>query len=252
MIRFTAKEIEIEIDEPEDVVLLLKECISKLTSAESDQAEDKRPSSNAERCKRYRDNKKHVAAMSEPCHDHVESMSQACQSMSKHVTDTKEERDEKEEVLPFFPSSLSSSPSDSPNNNPITPISPLPEEKAEREENIYAVGAKDRGPLLPFGEFVRLSEAEYQRLCRDYGKQKADQMIRGMNSYIGADETGKLARKYQTRNHNLTLRNWENKDQKEKETKQQKQIPKEKSFRDLRIEMESREQDDIIESFWRV
>lgn len=245
MIRFTAKDVSIEIDEPEDVVLLLKECIEKLTS---DQPEEKRSNANAERCKRYRENKKHVEA----CHDHVASMSQACQNMSKHVNDTKEERDEKEGVLPFFPSSLSSFPSDSPINYPITPISPLPEEKAEREENVYAVGAKDRGPLMSFGEFVKLSEVEYQRLCRDFGKQKADQMIRGMNSYIGADETGKLARKYQTRNHNLTLRNWENKDRKEKESKQSKQIPKEKTFRDLRIEMEAQETGNVIDSFWRV
>ena len=64
--------------------------------------------------------------------------------------------------------------------------------------------------MKPFGEFVRLSDEEYRRLVQDFGQEKVERMIESMNSYIGEDETGRLARKYQTRNHNLTLRNWEN------------------------------------------
>lgn len=239
MIRFTAKDITIEIDEPEDVVLLLKECLSKLTS---EQPEEKRSNANAERCKRYRENKKHVEA----CHDHVTTM-------SNHVENTKEEREEKEEVLPFSPSSLSSSPSNSPINYPITPISPLPEEKEEREENVLAnvpKAKRDRGILNLYGWYVLLSDKELNSLIEKFGSEKTKQMIDNMNNYIGEDP--KRIRTYRTRNHYLTLLNWERMDQ---DRKQPKQIPKEKTFHDIAVErglvVDAAPKDDFIDSFWR-
>ena len=238
MIRFTAKEISIEIDEPEDVTAFLQSCIEKIASVKQ------RPMTDAERAKKYRDNKDRHEKRDE-------NVTNRHEKRDENVTQEKEERAEKEEVSPLVPFSLSSSPC-TPNNNPITPLSPLPEEREEREENVLATAPKakrDRGILQEFGEFVRLSQKEYLNLCTEYGKAKIDQMIIKMNDYIGEDETGKLARKYRTRNHNLTLKNWIRMDQ---ERKQPKQIPKEKTFRDIRIEMEQQAEENTIDSFWRV
>lgn len=177
---------------------------------------------NAERQKKYRESKKRNENVTENVTNYEESVTKRNENVTESVTQSKEEREEKEAVSPLIPSSLSSSPLQSPINYPITPLSPLSEEKEEREEKFMA-GVANRGALLPFGEYVKLSQKEYGRLCKDFGEQKANQMIQRMNSYIGEDTTGKLAKKYQTRNHNLTLRNWENKDSK---AKLPKQIPK--------------------------
>lgn len=214
MIRFSAKDISIEIDEPEDVVELLQVCLSKLAEVTT----GKRSMSDAERAKKYRENKKH----------RDENVTKRDENVTKRDDVTEEERDEKG-FSPLVPP-LSFSPN---TPYPITPISPL-SQKAEREEE-YMAGAGKRGELKPFGEYVRLSDNEYTRLCNDFGKAKADNMIRRMNSYIGEDETGKLAKKYATRNHNLTLRNWENRHEQETRAKQPKQIPKqqETTFGDI-------------------
>ena len=162
---------------------------------ESEAKKSKRTLTNAERCKRYRDNKK---------------MSNNVAVMSEKI----EEREEKEEILPpSSPSSLLSSPSDSPNIYPITPYNPpLSEEREEREENLYGGAAEKRGELKNFGPHVMLSEDEFLRLQKDYGYEETLRMIQRMNDYIGEDP--KLIRKYQNRNHNLTLRNWKNRDTK--------------------------------------
>ena len=201
---------------------------------------------------RYQDKKNTTADKSEKSEKAVKNSENIVENSEKPVEKVefhKEEREEEERSVSPLLSPLPFSPN---TPYPITPIIPSSQKEEEREENVYAAGAKDRGELLTFGEFVKLSASEYQRLCKDYGKIKADQMIQGMNRYIGEDETGKLAKKYQTRNHNLTLRNWENRHEREVQAKQPKQIPKEKTFRDLRIEMEAQEQEDVIDSFWRV
>lgn len=158
----------------------------------------------------------------------VKNSEKTVKNSEKSEISQEEERDEKG-FSPLVPP-LSFSPN---TPYPITPISPL-SQKAEREEE-YMAGAGKRGELKPFGEYVRLSDNEYTRLCNDFGKAKADNMIRRMNSYIGEDETGKLAKKYATRNHNLTLRNWENRHEQETRAKQPKQIPKqqETTFGDI-------------------
>ena len=180
-----------------------------------------RPMTNAERCKKYRDSKKTVS-------ENVESVS----NDTTNVT-TEEERKE-EGFSPSFPSSLSSPLI--PPINPITPIIPSSQEE-KREEGTNKKGG--RGELKPFGEFVRLSDAEYQRLVQDFGYEKTERMIEAMNNYIGEDETGKLARKYSTRNHNLTLRNWENRRAEEsRQPKAKVSLPgKSKSFYDIAVEM---------------
>lgn len=59
-----------------------------------------------------------------------------------------------------------------------------------------------RGDLLTFGEYrnVKLSEAEYERLSREYGAD-ADEAIKILDEYI--ENKGD---KY--KNHNLTIRSW--------------------------------------------
>lgn len=150
---------------------------------------------------------------------------------------TKEERAEKEEDLPLSsPSSLSSSPS-TPIINPITPYNPpLPEEKGEKEENVIAAGAAKRGPLAEYGEFVRLSEDEYQKLVDKFGTLKATMMIANMDHYIGEDP--KRQKTYKTRNHYLTLLNWQRMDEERKKAREKPQtpVPKRKTFDDLAAE----------------
>lgn len=252
MIRFSAKEVTVEIDAPEDVVSLLKTCLEKLTSESNVIADKKQAMTNAERQRKYRDKKtlQNSEESNENVTKNVTCNENVTKNVTENVTENKEEREEKEGVLPFFPSFLSSSPSNSPNNNPITPLSPLPEEKEEREEEFMA-GAGKRGELLEFGEFVRLSAKEYKKLCDDFGYQNANGMIRRMNSYIGEDGTGKLAKKYETRNHNLTLRNWENRHQQEAraKTRDAPVPPKEETWREVaeRMQREREARKEVID-----
>lgn len=155
----------------------------------------KRPMTNAERCKKYRDNKKR--------------MSECVESVSERDEMTQEE---KEEVPPLAPLPLS------PNTPyPIPPISPLPE---EREEDFGGSDGK-RGELRSFGPHVRLSEKEFLALQEKYGYDETMKMIRNMNNYIGEDQ--KLMNKYRTRNHYLTLLNWKRRDEEKKKAQQPKQ-----------------------------
>ena len=133
----------------------------------------------------------------------------------------REEREEKEAgSSPLSPSSPSSSPSDSPNNIPITPLyPPLPEEKGEREEMFGETNGK-RGELRSFGPHVKLSEKEFLSLQEKFGYEEVMKMIRNMNNYIGEDD--KLVKKYQTRNHYLTLLNWKRRDEEKQQHPQQK------------------------------
>ena len=136
-----------------------------------------------------------------------------------HSDKSEEEERKEEEVLPLSsPSSLLSSPSDSPNIYPITPYNPpLPEEEKREEEDFGGSDGK-RGELRSFGPHVKLSEKEFLKLQEDFGYEETMRMIRSMNDYIGEDP--KLIAKYQTRNHNLTLRNWKRRDDEKKNAQQ--------------------------------
>ena len=65
-----------------------------------------------------------------------------------------------------------------------------------------------------------LSEEEYLRLQKDFGYEETLRMIQDKNNYIGEDP--KLIAKYKKRNHNLTLRNWKNRDEKKNRNEKQK------------------------------
>lgn len=123
-----------------------------------------------------------------------------------------------EEALPLSsPSSLPSSPSDSPINYPITPYNPpLPEEE-EKERIARAKSAKR--DVKPFGKFVMLTEDEHSKLVAKFGERKAQDMIQNMDFYIAEDP--KRQTKYRTRNHYMTLLNWERK-REEKQAMMQK------------------------------
>ena len=134
----------------------------------------------------------------------------------KKVETNEEEREENEEGSP-----LSSPLPFSPNTPyPIPPIIPPSEEREEREEDIFGGAVGKRGELKSFGPHVMLSEEEYLRLQKDFGYDETLRMIQDMNNYISEDP--KLIAKYKKRNHNLTLRNWKNRDEKKNRNEKQK------------------------------
>lgn len=162
-------------------------------------------------------------------------------STVKTVNETKEEREEKEEALPPSPP-LPFSPL---TPYPITPYTPpLPEEKEEREENYFGGAPEKRGELREFGPHVRLSEEEFLKLQEKFGQAETTKMIRAMNDYIGEDS--KLVKKYQTRNHYLTLLNWQRRDEKKTQVKPQ---PKQESWTEVaeRLEREQNYKQEIID-----
>jgi len=176
---------------------------------------EKKPMTEAERAKKYRDNKKQRHEIVTNCDDAEEK-----------------EKGKEEGALPLSPlSSLSSSPLIPPNNNPITPYNPsLPEEEKGKEKGVLAMPRQ--GDLKTFGSFVRLTEKEFLTLQKKFGYGKTMSMIENMNNYIGEDP--KRQRIYQTRNHYLTLLNWERRDKKQEK-------PKEKTFADIARELEQTE-----------
>jgi predicted nucleic acid-binding Zn-ribbon protein len=113
----------------------------------------------------------------------------------------------------------------------------------EKEEliNIYAE-PKAKVEKHRYGNFrhVLLSDDEYQRLHADF--PDLQDRIQRLDDYL--ENTGKVYK-----NHSLTIRNWANRDAQQA---QPKQIPKEETFHDLKVRMEQREQDNVIDSFWRI
>ena len=227
MIRFTATEVSIEIDAPSDVVELLKTCLIKMTSSAPEPGDEKTSTANAERCKRYRDNKKRAAAEGDhvdPCHDHVTTMSNhvATEERENEKEEEKERTKEKEE-----------------------------ERVKEKEEliNIYAPEKSEKPKKHKYGNFqhVFLTDDDYQRLAADFSD--LPERIQRLDDYLENNPSKHYA------NHNLTIRNWAKKDS----SQTPKEIPKEKTFRDLRIEIEQQEQqqdlakqeDYFVDSFWR-
>ena len=109
---------------------------------------------------------------------------------------------------------------------PITPFNSPSFQEEEREEE--HTKSRARGQLQRYGEFVRLTDDEFQKLADKFGEMRAYEMIEHMNWYIAEDP--KRQKKYEKRNHYMTLLNWARKDEKEGKTKQSY------SFRDI-VEM---------------
>lgn len=131
------------------------------------------------------------------------------------------------------------------------------EKVKEKEEliNIYAPEQKKVKSEKPvkhkYGNFqhVLLTDNDYQGLAADF--DDLQERIQRLDDYL--ENTGKVYK-----NHALTIRNWANKDAKQMQ-QMPKQIPKEKTFRDIRIEMEQQKaqelqepKDYFIDAFWRV
>lgn len=124
------------------------------------------------------------------------------------------------------------------------------EERVKEKEEIFNICAEpekakpEKQIKHKYGNFqhVFLTDEDYARLQADF--PDLPERIQRLDDYL--ENTGKVYK-----NHALTIRSWANKDAKQA---QPKQIPKEKTFRDLRIEMESQEaaQDNFIDSFWRI
>lgn len=204
---------------------------------------EKRPMTGAERTAKWRAGKKAQQG-------DVSVTSQPSQG-------SKEKREEKEESFsPSSPSSLPSFPPDPLINYPITPIIPSSqEEKGERKESFVAAAAANTEDAitpeqpLSFGNFVRLKNSEYDKLVAKFGVVRVDEMIQRMDNYIGEDP--KRQKKYETRNHYLTLLNWERMDQERKTQplmqKPQPEQPRRKSWAELGREMDARERGEVID-----
>ena len=80
--------------------------------------------------------------------------------------------------------------------------------KVNKKEN------KKEPSKTAFGDFVKLTDTEYENLCKDYGKKIIDNKIEDMNNYIGAK-----GKRYKSHNH--ALRSWLKKDTKKEEPKKQ-------------------------------
>jgi len=243
--------ITFEIETEEDLEMLRNFFAEKVTDSENSEEIQKLKKSEYNR-KYYQNKKNKNTEITDSEKIQTESVISVTDSENSVIeaTQDKEEREGKEEVLPLSsPSSLLSSPPHPPINYPITPFNPpLPEEREEREEKTFlAVGSK-RGQLIGFGEHghVKLSQKEYEGLVKKWGEEKTKRMIQNMDDYL--EEDPKRLRKYETRNHNLTLQNW---DRMDNERRQKQEKPREKTFGDIRREMESQSQDSFIESFWR-
>lgn len=197
--------------------------------------------SNAEKQKRYRERKKTLPSVTESVTNVTES-----------VTEEKE-RDEKEGVLPLdSPSSLLSSPPHPPINYPITPFNPpLPEERGERERDDDS-GAKPNSKPKPekkrYGSAknVLLTDEEYEKLKERF--PDADDKIEAMSLYF---ESKGNAGKYKS--HYATFLNWERMAREREQTTAATipKAPKEKTFGDIRREMEQQKTDSFVDSFWR-
>ena len=190
MVKISIKEVTVETDEPKEVIWMIHECLAKLADAFAEKPAEKKAKTRSEI--NHQNYERRKAKLSE------------CQ--------TKSDEEEKEEDSPLIPPSLS----------PINPLwyppynPPFPE---EREEDFGGSDGK-RGELKSYGPHVRLSDKEFLALQDEFGYEETMRMIRSMNDYIGEDP--KLIRKYQTRNHNLTLRNWKRRDAEKKQANEPK------------------------------
>jgi len=131
-----------------------------------------------------------------------------------------------------------SSPSSLPPNTPY-PITPFnspsfQEEKREEGTQISRTRKFLREGLREFGPAgnVLLTDDEYRKLTEKFGESKTRDLIERMDYYL--EEDPKRKKKYEKRNHYMTLLNWERKDT--KENRWQGQDQRQYSFRDI-VEM---------------
>lgn len=117
------------------------------------------------------------------------------------------------------------------------------EESVKEKEELINIYAEPKVEKHRYGNFrhVLLSDDEYNRLHADF--PDLQERIQRLDDYL--ENTGKVYK-----NHSLTIRNWANKDAQQGLPKQ---IPKEETFHDLKVKMErqQREQENVIDSFWR-
>ncbi|GEM_PF-3440335 len=71
------------------------------------------------------------------------------------------------------------------------------------DDVVAGMVAGSRGPLKTFGQDVKLTEDEYQKLCSQYGEVAVYKRIMDLDGYIG-NRVGKTHYK----NHYKTLVNW--------------------------------------------
>lgn len=192
-----------------------------------------RRTANAERCKKYRESKKAMSNDMNDMSSDMKSMSNDMNDMSNYVADTEERENEKEE------------------EKEKRTKKEKEEERVKEKEEIFNICAEpekakpEKQIKHKYGNFqhVFLTDEDYARLQDDF--PDLPERIQRLDDYLENNPSKHYA------NHNLTIRSWANKDAKQA---QPKQTPKEKTFRDLRIEMESQEaaQDNFIDSFWRI
>ena len=141
---------------------------------------EKRPMTDAERAKKYRDSKK--------------------QQRHETVTECDGQGEEREEVPPLSPLPF---PPTTP--YPIPPISPLPEEREEGERG----KAKAKNRYGNFGH-VLLTPEEDNKLCQKFGLHDTEVRIQRLDDYL---ENNK---KKHYDNHYLTILNWARRDEEKK------------------------------------
>lgn len=171
----------------------------------------------------------------------------------KNAESAKEEREEEKEKKEQG-SPLSSPLPFSPNTPyPIPPIIPPSQEKKEREgerEESFLANESNSGEThisrvtVPYGKYVRLTGAEYTKLVRTFGPEETDAMIQRMNDYIGEDP--KRVKKYESRNHYLTLLNWDRMN-KERKVQHSQQKPQQKSWLEVAREIEAEEKGEVVD-----
>ena len=175
--------------------------------------EEKRPMSNAEKQKAYRERKKAT-----------ESNELVTDSNGTNREEREEKRDE-EEVSP-----LTSPLSFSPNTPyPIPPISPLPEEAERKGEREEIERAKSPKPVKNrYGNFqhVLLTAEEHSKLCEKF-PHNISERIQRLDDYLENN------RKKHYDNHYLTILNWARKDEEKKQTVSQKPEKKTYSFAEV-------------------
>lgn len=186
--------------------------------------EEKRPMTNAEKQKAYRERKKATGSNV---------------AVTEGNAVAKEERNEEGSLPLDGPSSPSSSPSYSPNNIPITPLTPSFQE-AKREERDSAKSAKPAKSR--YGNFghVLLTAEEHTKLCEKFPHNIADRIQR-LDDYLENN------RKKHYDNHYLTILNWARREN-EKQTAFPVQ-PKEETWLEVaqRIQRERDAQKETVE-----
>jgi hypothetical protein len=89
--------------------------------------------------------------------------------------------------------------------------------KTKQDNNTPLNPPKEKPQKIAYAEFVFLTEAEHERLIKDYGEADTSRMIEILDNYIGQNPS-KNGKKYT--DHNRVIRNWVKDRLKEEKTKQ--------------------------------